>query len=1393
MNFMCCAIIKLKCHIISILIFSLCYVSFGLQQTNTYKPLKFKQFSLINGLSQSSVLCILQDKKGFIWFGTRDGLNRYDGHTFVTYRHNTLDANSLSNSFIKSLFEDKNGNLWVGTINGLNKYLPQIDGFSRFKYANTKTFVNNKSNNEIWSIASNEKDFLWLGTNFGLEKFNIKKEQSTWFLAQNKSQNNISNNRIRSLLITKDNNLWICNTNSIDKYDISNQYFTNYLYPETFSSEINLNFTPVIYEDRNANLWLGYKDGLFLFNKKSNRFEPFIIDSTGITQITYEVRDIHQDYLGNLWIGTYNGLYILNSKKNIISHFIHNENETGSLSQNSVYSILEDTKGDIWIGTYAGGVNYFDRSFDVFKHFSTGTNNSKLSYKVVSSILEDADTNLWIGTEGGGVNFYNTNTGFFEYYKNNPNEANSISSNNVKSMLQTRSGNFWIGTHNGGLNFLNPKIKPFKFEKYLNIPDNPNSLSNNRVISLHEDCQNNIWIGTSGGGLNKMNVATKTISRVQDATGTISNLVYHISKTSSKDTLLISGDNGLVKFNIKTQKFVKIYYKGSQNIYDFNATLCVYEDASKNIWIATEGDGLYYYNTTTKQSVKYGIPQGLPNEVIYSILPENTQTLWFSTNHGLSRLNLKTKEFKNFDISNGLISDEFNFGAYIKLKNGNLMFGGTSGIDYFNPKAIQENSFIPPVSITNILVNNKPFLAENIEKNEITLKHNQNVFSFNFVALSYSQPIKNNYAYKLEGFDADWIYIGNKKTAAYTNLDAGSYLFKVKASNSDGLWNEEGASVVVEILPAPWKTWWAYLLYALAILGILFYVRKYSLIRIYEKNQLKQERLEKERLEEINQMKLRLFTNISHDFRTPLTLIIGPLERMLNQKSGNDFIQKQHEIMHRNASVLLQLINQLLDFRKSESGKLKLNASQSDVVSFIADIKLAFDDLANVRQINFIFIEPKTPIYLWFDKINLKKIVFNLLSNAFKFTPDGGTISIHLSTITKKHKLLKSTEYFKLEIIDSGRGIPENNLKAIFDRYYQFGTDEATRSGTGIGLALCKNLIKLHHGKIKAQSTEGLGTSFIVLLPLGNQHLKENEYTLDETKIENHIKFYSDKPNFIIKPTISNNTKTENQSINKFKPTLLIVEDNAEVRLFIKEIFTDDNSVFEAENGEIALEIAKNKDIDLVISDVMMPVMDGVTLCHQIKTNILTSHIPVILLTAKTSEESQRQGYLIGADAYITKPFDAEILKIRVVNLLGLRQNLITKFRKDIILEPKELTITSADELFLQKAINLVEDNLSNSNFSVTEFIDEMGMSRSVLYRKLKALTDQSLTEFIRTIKLKRAAQLIVKSQLSISEIAFDLGFNDLKHFRKSFQKLFNELPSEYRQKNNSSPDDSEE
>lgn len=1370
---------KLYYIILSILWISSAYPLCSQSSNNELKDLKFKHLSLEEGLSQSSVLSILQDKNGFLWFGTRDGLNRYDGCNFKIYRHISNDSTSLSNSYIKSIYEDKNGTLWIGTQNGLNKYLRQEDSFKRYIH---KENSGGNYNNEIWGIIEGNENQLWIGLNSGLHNFDIGLEKLIHPLEANKDFE--INAPIRSMLKDSKDNLWIKTTVNITVFNIKSGLIKKYDHFPNSIDELALDNVSSLYEDRDNNIWIGYKNGLAKLNRKKDIFEAYTAENSNAITIKDDVRSIQEDYLGNLWIGTYNGIYILNADRSKIEHFQHDENDRNSLSQNSIYKIFEDSKGDLWIGTYAGGINYFDRSYDSFRLFLSGSNNA-LNYKVVSSIIEDEQANLWIGTEGGGINFYNKSTGDFKFYTHNKDKPNSLSSNNVKALLKDSDGDLWIGTHEGGLNYLNPDKSPYKFKRYTYDLKDTTTISNNRVISLCEDVNYNIWIGTENG-LNIINKQTKIISRLKNVTPVIGEIICTITPSSNDDQLYIGGNRGLLKIDVNTKKITPIRYElNSDDIFSKNSTLCIYEDELENVWIGTEGGGLYYYEKETGTSTKFGISNGLLSEVVYSILPDNDGHIWLSTNYGLSKLNLRTYQIKNYDVSDGIQGNEFNYGARLKSKNGDLLFGGTNGLTLFTPGNIVENSFVPPVLITDIQINNEPYQGEN--KQKITLKHDQNVFGFNFIALSFSKANKNQYAYKLEGFDNEWNYVGDRKSTIYTNIDPGKYTFKVKASNSDGLWNEKGTKIDVEIRPAPWRTWWAYLAYLLVAMGAAYLIRKQSLTRINEKNELKKEREEKERIEEVNALKLQLFTNISHDFRTPLTLIVGPLQKMIQEGKGDEDIQQQHGLMHRNAMVLLQLVNQLLDFRKSESGQLKLQATKNNIVSFIKDISLSFEEFAKEKRIDFNFSASNEEIQVWFDKIKLKKIIYNLLSNAFKHTEPDGDISIRISEV-KKMQNAKESNFVLFEVTDTGKGISKENIKFIFERFYQLGQGQNSLLSTGIGLSVTKSLVDLHNGIIEVNSNEDKGSSFRVYFPMGKKHLNKENRIKNKSLTADLTNDYID-PQFLLEGVSQKEELNgQNSETKKSQPTLLIVDDNVEVRSFVKNIFIEKYNILEAENGEIGVQTAKKQQVDIVISDVMMPVMDGIELCKSLKTNISTSHIPILLLTSKTSKEARDSGYFTGADDYMAKPFDPHMLFVRINNLVQSRRNLMDKFRKDLIIEPKEIAASSSDELFLEKAFKVVENNLTNHDFSVVAFTAELHMSKSVLYRKIKALTGQSTSEFIRTIRIKRAGQLIVsRTDKNISEIAYELGFNDLKYFRKSFKSLFNESPSQYRKNNASS------
>ncbi len=1343
---------------LSILLKACLPITFAQGQYSIPKDIKFQHYTSEDGLSQRSVMSILQDKKGYLWFGTRDGLNKFDGNKFIIYKHDTEDPKSLSNNNIHSIYEDKSGNLWVGTKNGLNKYNPKEDNFIQYKQSD------NIRDNIIWDIKEIDHNLIWIATDNGIKEINTVSNKIKKIQSQTNKRNSISDNKTRYILKSKDGNIWICNTKYIDLYLPRSKTFSRINYPKSRSNNIHLNDLPTLFIDQKNNLWLGYEEGLAKYDPIKKEFIEF--EFFDKKPIKTAVRSICEDNIGNLWIGTYSGLYISNTTRKNLMHIVHYEDDANSLSQNSIYKIFKDSRGDMWIGTWANGLNYYNSDNSSFKKISFGNTNNKLNYRVVSGIAEDLNGNLWIGTEGGGLNFYNRKTKKFSYFKNKADDPNSLNANNVKSVIISKDNKIWIGMHDGGLNFLDPLQVPFKFQK-VDFPKEHNiSLKGYKVLNLLEDKDGNIWIGTLTGGLIFYNVQTKVLTRVDKDIRTIMSL----AQTENPDLLLIGGDKGLETIHIKTKKRNKIPLKFLKNAHSNIYINCIFIDKHNNYWAGTEGDGLFMFNPVKKTTKIYGIKDGLPNDIIYGILSDNNGNIWISTNNGISRINLSSNNIKNYTQSDGLQGNEFNYGSFYKTKAHELFFGGTNGLTYFNPNDIRKNTFVPLIDINNIEVNNTPYSKITDSTKKIILKYNQNNFSIDFTALSYMQPEKNEFEYILEGNDKSWSHVGTQRRAVYTNIEAGNYIFKVKGSNNDGVWNVEGDSLHIEVLPSPWRTWWAYLIYTAILSAITLYIRRLILLRIKERN-------EKEKSEEINHLKLNLFTDISHDFRTPLTLIIGPLEKMINQNAGDNYIKKQHAIMLRNAKMLLELINQILDFRKSESGKLSLQASKNNIVSFVEEIKKSFDALAAKKDIQFTLDSDHDDIDVWFDQVKLKNVFFNLLSNAFKFTDDNSVIKIHISDHVISPKST-SSDFVKIEITNFGEVIPERYHNLIFDQFYQL--DHANKyTGYGIGLSLTKRLIDLHKGEISVRSSVEEGTTFSVLLKLGNTHLSPKECigesnSLQKTQDDN----VEEAP--IYQQHISKNLVIHEANHQEFK-SLLLVEDNLDLQNFIKEIFINKYNVYSAENGEQAFEIASKNAIDLIISDVSMPIMDGFELCAQIKKSLITSHIPFILLTAKTSSIHQEEGYLIGADAYITKPFNAKILELKVDNLLETRVALIRKFKKDVILEPKNLTVTSPDEIFLEKAIKTVEKNITNPEFNASMLVEEMNMSRTVIYTKLKALTGQNLSTFIRIIRLKRAGTLLLKTTMNISEIAYEVGFNDLKYFRECFKGFYNVTPSDYK------------
>jgi signal transduction histidine kinase/ligand-binding sensor domain-containing protein/CheY-like chemotaxis protein len=1367
--------------------------------------IKFEHLNVNDGLASNRVTCILQDSEGFMWFGTENGLNKYDGYKFITYKPDPENPGSISHTYIWSMLEDTNGDIWIGTYGGgLNKFDRENELF--VNYQNNPNDPNSISNNFVSSLclsSSDDNRYMWVGTRWGgLNKFDLKLNKFVSYGDNFKEASDEYIRNIVALIEDQDGLLWIGTTNSgLTNINFKSHKFKRYYNDPEHKYSISDNHIRTILQDKSGILWIGTDNGLNKFDKVKQKFIRYQYDNNTQNSISdNRVLSICEGRNNDLIVGTFSGLNIFNTGDEEFIRVHSNKNDIYSLSNDYIKSIYQDITGIIWIGTLNGGISIFIPKIKPFNHVSIKQDDSnQTSNNSIRSIREDIVQNnkiLWLGTAGAGLLKFNRETNIFK----------KIFGGNetvfVRSIYQNRKypNTIWIGTWGLGLIKIDKKlrqspkqvfwsqhpenkdayhintiyeIKPdlvwlgtglgiYQFnllsEEYTHLghdPNDNNSLSHPNVTSILKDHLGRFWIGTYGGGLNK--------SRFN---------------SDSTETYL---KNNEVKF---------IRYKNNpDNPHSIsnNTITFIYEDNNNNLWIGTHGGGLNKLvtqnpndtNQSTAEFFRYGEKDGLASNIIVGILEENNGNLWLSTNKGISKFNPVNESFRNYDVRDGLQSNEFNRFAYFKSKNGEMFFGGLNGFNAFYPNEITDNLQIPPVVITDFQVFNKsikpgknaPLKKPVSEAKEITLLYDQSVFSFEFSALDYYNPEKNKYAYKMDGIDPDWVNTdATRRYATYTHLDPGEYTFRVKGSNNDGIWNDKDTSVKIIILPPWWKTWWAYSSYIILFILLIYYLRQYEHNRLSLKHKLELKGMEADKLLEMDHLKSRFFANISHEFRTPLTLILGPIEQLISgsyrENQKNMYLRIRH-----NAKRLLRLINQLLDLSRLEADKLQLKASPTDIVHITRSIIASFESMAKHRNINLIFRSDVENLLVWLDVDCYEKIINNLLSNAFKFSKTDSAITVDLNE--KKPDEIFSKGSVEIKISDQGKGIPEEQIKKIFDRFYQ-GEDDLSRSyeGSGIGLALVKELVGLHYGTIAVNSIEGKGTTFSVELPLGKDNLSEDKIAIiPSTAIPDLVELEQDR-------SVEENI-FESQRDQK-KATILIVEDNEDMQLHIAEILENCYNLEYAGNGAEGLQIATKNIPDLILSDVMMPELNGMEMCEKLKTNKHTSHIPVILLTARAGEESKLQGLETGADDYLEKPFSKKELITRIKNLIEQRQKLREKFQREIIIKPNEVTVNSMDENLIKKAIAIVEKNMPVSDFNTAVFAREIGMSRSHLNAKMKALTGLATHEFIRSMRLKRAAQLLKQKCGNIADIAYQVGFSSLSHFSKAFRDTFGMLPSEY-------------
>jgi len=1352
--------------------------------------LKFKSLSSDDGLSQNFVSCIIQDQKGFMWFGTKDGLNRYDGHAFIVYQHDPFDTTTISDNFITALLEDTRGYIWVGTLNGgLNIFDRETETFHRIHY--TSNVLKTSEVDEIKSLVEDSQGNIWFGTRGeGVFKISLKKKDSfeityKQFISNPAQSGSLSSNIVSTLFFDSKGLLWVSTLTGLDKFDFKTEKFIHYDI-KTRNPEAPPNyFDGTVYsicETRNGDLWLGSLSGLVKFNRQNgnykifpNRYEVFRYGWGSVMQIV-------EDSSGILWLATPAELMSFDPKNNLYNYIRNDPSDQYSISYNSISSLFIDRTGILWVGTAGMGINIYDPKVNRFSIFAYKNDpSSRITGFSIRSILQENDDIIWISTDV--LYKWNRRTGEIKDFETDSNRPDDFGNTGPWSMIKSYDGKIWTATTEGVFRYdpTTEKSRQYKFN-----PADTLGLPQKEAFAVFEDHQKNIWVATQNY-FSKLIDLDKGIfkSFAYQTPLPYNQRVRPVIYQDKKGLFWIGTRNGLLVFDQYNQTFftykndpTKKFTLNNDNI---NSICPDPANPDKILWLGTSGGGLNKFNIDEGTFAHFTESEGLPNNVVYGILPDRNGNLWLSTNKGLSKFNPKKNIFRNYDVLDGLQSNEFNTGAFYLGKNGEMFFGGIKGLNYFYPDNVKDNPYIPRIVLTKLKLGddvitvkkNNSILHKTIsETTKLLLTYDEDVITFEFAALDFSAPRKNRYAYKLENFNKDWIYSGSVRSATFTHLPPGKYIFRVKGTNNDGIWNENGVALELIITPPWWSTIWAYLVYLTLFLLILYFIRGYELNRLRLKNQLKLEKVETDTLRNLDHLKSSFFANISHEFRTPLTLILGQIESVMS----SDIATKEKgklQIANRNARRLLTLINQILDLSKLEAGSMELKAEQHNIVSFLKSIFYSFESLAESKKITLKFESDLSNIPLKFDPDKIEKIICNLISNALKFTSENGEIKVSIMVISNKIKII---------IKDTGIGIPENRLPHIFDRFYQVDSS-ITREyeGTGIGLALTKELIELHKGSIYAKSKFGEGTEFIIDFPRGELNSENN--LLVEINDRN-ISFTDNEYLHDLHDNSEITMSEENQLLKTGqREIVLIVEDNVDVLNYINEQLEKDYQIHKAANGEEGFVKAQNEIPDLIITDVMMPKMDGYQLSSKIRNDEKTSHIPIIMLTAKAGLDDKIEGLETGIDDYLTKPFSSKELLVRVRNLINQRKQLRKKFSKSTIIKPADVTEVSVDRVFLEKVINTIEKYFSNEQFTVDTLAEEMNMSVSQLNRKLNALIDQPPGQMIRTYRLQRAADLLKQNAGTVAEICYRVGFNDQAYFSRAFKKEFGCSPSEYKLK----------
>ena len=1341
-------------------------IIFGLQILSAQQgDFNFINFSSKDGLSSNSVNAILKDKFGYMWFGTEDGLNKFNGVSFTIYRYNAADSTTIGANTITALCEDNSGDLWVGTNQTLSRYNRKKDAFINYSF---------NENNSVRALCSDYLRNLWVGTYSGLYKFNPHTGVKTNYKLAPAKVTQLMSNTVISVFEDSHHRLWVGTNGGLYLYIKETGSFKNFQHADDPMS-IAGNSVRSITEDLNGNIWIGTKDGLSKLLPDGKSFQNFRHSNDINTLSSDRVFSIASDNEGKLWVGTEEGLNVMDLSSSKVVRIINDNRNKYNLKGKFIRSMCIDKSGVFWFGTQQGGINKYDQNL---AFFNLRQNNlldpNALSTPIVTSFAENLSGDIYIGTDGGGLNLYHKKTGLFEHIRlPGIDDANYLS---IMSMERV-ANELWIGTYKQGLYILN--MISGVVRHYVQ-GTGPKNLSGNAIYCIKHDKRGNVWVGTNGNGVNVYDPKSGrflNFGKADTVAGdklSLNGFIRTIEEDKSGNIWIGSHGSGIAVYD-PSLKSVRVFNHENSGLAS-NYVLSIYEDHNGSIWVGTGGNGLSLFNKKTNKFSSYSESEGLLNSVIYKILEDESGRLWLSTNKGISCFDQGTRKFKNYSYRNGLQQSAFVLGSGLKTSNGELFFGGLDGFNYFHPQQLHSNKNVPSLLLTDLKISNRSVvpgeeavIKEDISiAKEIRLDYKQN-FSLDFAALNYTSPQDNRYSYKLEGFDKDWNEVGTSHSAVYTNLDPGEYTFRVKAKSDDGLWSTPEKTIKIHVMPPFWRTTYAYLFYFLVACFIIGLLRHHSIRKLKDKYALEQERQqvkqmieherkEAERQHEFDQLKIKFLTNLSHEFRTPISLIVGPVEKIL-QHEDNIEKQQQLNLVQRNARRLLNLVNQLLDFRKLEENELKLNLTEGDIVSFIKEVADSFKDISEHKHINFTFSSSFNHWYTFFDKDKLERILFNLLSNAFKFTGADG--DIHLKVENAHNSNLK------IIISDTGIGMNQDIQGKIFNRFFQGDVPASVlNQGTGIGLSITKEFVMLHGGTINVESKSGKGTVFTILLPCAPipQSFEENNLIIEDEK---------DKELILQSQSIKEVPDSE-------KLTILIIEDNDDFRNYLKDNLKPFYKIVEASNGKEGWQKALSTHPKVIVSDINMPVMDGITLSKKIKSDKRTSHIPIILLTALTGNAYQLKGLQTGASDYLTKPFNFEVLIIKIRNLLNLNQTLQQTYTRQLKILGSETAVHSEDEKLLLDITQYIEDNIDNLHLSVEELSKHVFMSRGSLYNKIVNLTGETPVEFIRSVKLNKAAALLKNSDMKIAQIGYAVGFSTPNYFARAFKAKFNVSPSEY-------------